>query len=323
MEFRAYACCYLTDRRADGLRATTAHRYECMLRDDILPVVGCLELRKIKPAHVRDVLQRMRTRGLSASTVTQARAVFRGIMQQAVADSLIETNPVTAIKRPKVSRPDKAVPTPAQVKTLIESSKGTVMEIAIIIGATTGLRRSETSGLLWSDIDLANARVNVRRGLQWVPVSRDDRGCMRRELQFTDLKTDEAHRTVGLMPFVVERLRLHRKEQMERRLALGEAWNATHGDVVSDRGDGRPLDPDRFTKVFKRLAAEAGLDSRTTLHDLRHAVITQLGRGGVHPLIVSAIPGHTDPAFTMRVYQHAWEEGVDEGVAALSKAFDL
>jgi hypothetical protein len=46
-------------------------------------------------------------------------------------------------------------------------------------------------------------------------------------------------------------------------------------------------------------------------------------RNKVHPLIVSAIAGHSDPVFTMRVYQHAWEEGVDEGVAALVKAFDL
>ena len=193
----------------------------------------------------------------------------------------------------------------------------------LVIGATTALRRSETSGLQWSDIDLVNGRVNVRRGLQWVPVGRDDKGRMRRELQYTELKTDEARRTVGLMPVVVERLRQHRKDQIARRLALGEGWDDSFGDVVCDRGNGRPIDPDRFTKSFKRLAAEAGLDPKTTLHDLRHAVLTQLGRGKVHPLIVSAIAGHSDPAFTMRVYQHAWEEGVDEGVAALDKAFDL
>ena len=40
-------------------------------------------------------------------------------------------------------------------------------------------------------------------------------------------------------------------------------------------------------------------------------------------MIVSAIAGLSDPAFTMRVYQHVWEEGVEEGVAALGKAFDL
>jgi hypothetical protein len=42
----------------------------------------------------------------------------------------------------------------------------------------------------------------------------------------------------------------------------------------------------------------------------------------MHSLIVSAITGHSDPSFTMRGYQHAWEEGVDVATVALGKAFD-
>lgn len=78
-----------------------------------------------------------------------------------------------------------------------------------------------------------------------------------------------------------------------------------------------------MTKAFKRFAARAGLHPHTTLHDLRHAVCTELGRRGVHPLIVSALAGHSDPAFTMRVYQHAWDEGADEAAAALADALRL
>ena len=33
------------------------------------------------------------------------------------------------------------------------------------------------------------------------------------------------------------------------------------------------IDPDAFTKTFKKLAAQAGLDPRTALHNLRHAVL--------------------------------------------------
>jgi hypothetical protein len=31
-------------------------------------------------------------------------------------------------------------------------------------------------------------------------------------------------------------------------------------NLVCERGDGRPIDPDHFTKSFKRLAAKAELD---------------------------------------------------------------
>lgn len=86
--------------------------------------------------------------------------------------------------------------------------------------------------------------------------------------------------------------REYRKEQMERRLEKGSEWvrewptlagTMETLDVVCDRGDGRPIDPDLVTKSFKKLAAKAGLDPKTTLHDLRHAVLTQLGPGECIP----------------------------------------
>jgi integrase len=48
------------------------------------------------------------------------------------------------------------------------------------------------------------------------------------------------------------------------------------------------------------------------LHDVRHAVATELGRRGVHAVIVSAVLGHANPAFTVAVYQHAWQDGPRE-----------
>jgi hypothetical protein len=51
-------------RRADGLRRATVERYESLLRDDVLPLVRHLELRTIKPAHVRAVMDGMTKRGL-------------------------------------------------------------------------------------------------------------------------------------------------------------------------------------------------------------------------------------------------------------------
>jgi hypothetical protein len=40
----------------------------------------------------------------------------------------------------------------------------------------------------------------------------------------------------------------------------------------------------------------------------------------VHGVVVSAVLGHASPAFTIAVYQHAWQEGPYEAAAALEKA---
>ena len=58
----------------------------------------------------------------------------------------------------------------------------------------------------------------------------------------------------------------------------------------------------------------------TRLHDVRHAVATELGRRGVHAVIVSAALGHANPAFTVAVYQHAWQDGPREAALALEAA---
>jgi hypothetical protein len=65
-------------------------------------------------------------------------------------------------------------------------------------------------------------------------------------------------------------------------------------DLVCERGDGKPLDPDLMTKAFKRLAATAGLHPKTRLHDLRHAILTELGRRNIHPRIRESNPEPTD-----------------------------
>jgi integrase len=91
--------------------------------------------------------------------------------------------------------------------------------------------------------------------------------------------------------------------------------------LVCERGDGSFIHPDSFTHAFKRLGREAGLHPSTRLHDVRHAVATELGRQGVHGVVVSAVLGHASPAFTIAVYHHAWREGPYEAAAALQKAF--
>jgi integrase len=227
-------------------------------------------------------------------------------------------NPVSLVEPPSQNEisVEKRVPSPDQVGALIAASKGDVWEVPILLSATTGARRSEVLGARWADVDLDAGVLRVTRGLHWIPIEGG-----KRELRFLDPKSDKARRSVPLLPVVAERLRQHRTEQLQRRMKAGSAWHDS--DLVCDRGDGRAMDPDAMTKAFKRLARKAGLHPSTRLHDLRHAVITYLGQKGLHPKIVSTIAGHSDPAFTMRVYQRAWDEGVDEARMALGGVFGL
>jgi integrase len=88
---------------------------------------------------------------------------------------------------------------------------------------------------------------------------------------------------------------------------------------VCDRGDGRPIHPERLTEAFGRIARSVGVDCR--LHDLRHAAATRLMHSGLHPVEVAEIMGHSSPAFTANVYQHADATSIERTRAAVEEAF--
>ncbi|MGH2674331.1 MAG: site-specific integrase [Actinomycetota bacterium] len=234
---------------------------------------------------------------------------------------MISSNPVAAVRRPRARRPEVHWPTSAQLGALLQASRGTVWEVPILLAAVTGARRSELLGIAWTDVDLNAGMAFIRRGVQ--PVRGADRTST---IAFTPLKTKRARRQVQLPSFALERVRRHRREQLTRRTALGPEWRDPVDErgeplaMVCDRGDGSPLYPDSFSSAFKRLARQAGLHPATRLHDMRHAVATELGRQGVHPVIVSAVLGHASPAFTVAVYQHAWQQGQAEVASALEAA---
>ena len=236
------------------------------------------------------------------------------MMRAALEAELIDLNPVAAVRRPKVDRPDLSVPTSKQLQDLIDVANGTMWALPIVLACTTGLRRGEVLGLRWSDVNLDVGRLQVSKALQAV---RDVDGS--RTLQLVDPKTDRSRRTIALPKLTLQRLRWAKRDQAERRLRIGPAWSDLH--LVCDRGDGAPFHPDSFGKAAKRLIVQADLDPRTRLHDLRHGVATVMLEQGVHPAIASAVLGHSSVAFTMDTYQHVIDHMTDQAATALDNAF--
>lgn len=299
--------------RVRKLRPHTRSRYRQILTDHVLPVIASMRLVDVRARHVRAVLDAVDAKGLGRSVV-ETRAVMSSMMRAALEAELIDANPVAAIRPPRHERHELEVPSAAELVALIEAAKGTTWEIPLLIAATTGLRRSEVLGLKWGDMDLETGRFRVVRSLQRV---RDENGS---RIDFLGGKTERSRRQATLPVLTIERLRRWRVEQAARRLRLGPAWSDL--DLVCDRGDGGPLDPDAFTKGFKRLAKQAELRPGVRLHDVRHGVATTMLAKGVHPAIASAVLGHASPAFTMKAYQHVLDGMTDVAADAIGDALD-
>lgn len=291
----------------DSPRPTSRRRYAELLCQRVVPLIGGMRLDRIRPAHVQAVLDAATEAGLAPATAQKIRAAMSSMFNMALKWTLVSSNPVRATSTPTIRSPKLVTPSGTELRALAETAVGTTWEIPILLATTTGARRAEILGLRWSRVDLDRRRVRIDETLQRIGG----------ELAFVPPKTDKARREIPLPAFALERLRTHKADQARRRLALGVGWS--NADLVCERGDGTPLDPDSFTHGFARIAKAAGLDG-VRLHDCRHGVATALAKRGVPAYVTSKVLGHSSVHFTANAYQHADDETIDRALAGLEEA---
>jgi integrase len=296
---------WIAHRESIGkVRPAVARVYRGYVRREVTPRIGSMQLAAVRPVHVQKVLDDATGSGLSARSVVQIHRIVHAAFRTAVRWQLIAANPSDGVTPPKVEQAKLTVPAPADVARLLEAVEDRY-RTATALAAGTGLRRGELLALTWSAVELEDRpRLRVDGTLQRANGA----------LVVLPPKTERSRRTVPLPPTLAEILRRHRAEQNERRLLSGPAWHA--GDFVFDRGDGQPIDPDTFSKMFRSVARTTGLDG-VRLHDLRHGFASMLVSAGTNVRVVSDLLGHSTISFTLQTYTHPDEQ---EAAAAMAEA---
>lgn len=265
------------------------------MRREVHPRIGSLRLPEVRPIHVQRVLDEALAAGLSASSVVQVHRIMHAAFRSAVRWRLLSVNPSEGVTPPKVEQPRLRVPGPAEVARVLGAVRPEY-QAPLAIAASTGMRRGEVLALRWPTISLDDGRPTVRV-----------EGTLQRAngaLEVLPPKTERSRRVVTLPPSTAAVLRAARAEQAERRLLAVPAWS--DGGFVFDRGDGRPIDPDTFSKAFRDAARAVSLDG-VGLHDLRHAFASMMIAAGTQARVVSDLLGHATVGFTLQTYTHPCE----------------
>ncbi len=275
------------DRR---VAAKTATRHRQIVRNNIIPRLGHVPMRKLTAVHIEAFeaeLQRegylkgrKRGSGLTAQTVLHVHRTLSQALAHAVKTEVLFKNPALQMKPPRP--PGLYVP--------------------VLVAVTTGVRRGELFGLRWSDIDLAKVRLTVNQSLERV----------NKKTVFKPPKTKTSRRVITLAAQTVEGLKQHRTAQAAERLRLGLG----RPDLVFTRADGKPIDADSITKAFGRLIAETGV-TPITFHGLRHTHISHLLMDKVHPKVVSERAGHANVSVTLTIYAAYVPNLQDEAAAGV------
>ena len=264
---------------------------------NILPVIGPMLVREVKPLHIQMVMNSVS--GLSHSTQNKVRNALNAIFSLAVDNNLIAKTPVTKSIKAGGPAAEPVVPlTQKQTDELLKATQGTRAHIFVLLALYAGLRRSEALGLRWSDINFDAGNLHVQ---QSVVFADDHRGGLVNK----DLKTPAADRVVPLPLPVVS--------------ALLSAQKSSRSEFVLSMKDGRHLSESSFVSLWN-IVRRRNLDFSVHPHQLRHTCITRWFEMGLDLKEIQYLAGHSTIEMTLSVYTHYDRAGRAEETAEKIRA---
>ena len=262
-------------------------RLESSWRVHVEPKWGRRRIADIRRTEVQAWVAQLK---LSASSVAHAHTVLAGILDDAVADRRLATNPARGIKLPRktMTKPRNFL-TAVHVSALADESKHP--DIVLLL-ATTGLRWGEMAALRVRDIDLARGRIRVERSASKVNSK-------------TVVGTTKTHaaRSVAVSASVLKLL---------APAMVGKAPD----ELLWSRADGEPLRPPTTTHWFgaavKRCQTDDEKFPRVTVHELRHTAASLMIASGANVKTVQAQLGHKTATMTLDQYGHLFPDDLDD-----------
>lgn len=192
--------------------------------------------------------------------------------------------------------------TASELNKVIEITKDTKLELAVIFAGVYGLRRSEIVGLRWSSIDFENNVIFINHK---VVTPRVD--GVRKIIAKDKGKSGSSTRALPLDKDTKERLLLHKEKQEMYRKKFKSSYSKKWLDYVMVDELGDLILPNSITETFNNMIDKNNLrDIR--FHDLRHTCASLLlNHGKVNGVGMKDIQvwlGHSDYSTTANIYSH-------------------
>jgi integrase len=303
---------WLTERinqwRADRHISTrTAEHYDQLAK--LVTAHLAIALQKLTTLHIERWHGQLRERGLSTRVIRHAHALLAQALDDAVKHNLLARNVAREQRVSKAERAEVQILAADQIAPLLAKLEGDLLYPAVIVALYCGLRRGEQLALRWSAIDLDRATMTISRALD----ETDAEG-----VTVKLPKTRAGRRSISLPNVVIDALRVHRREQLELRLALGLGRPPDDAPVFP-RDDGGYLSPRAFSMRWQRTRRRLGLPT-VHWHALRHTHASMLIAAGVDVVTVSKRLGHANPSITLGVYAHLFERDDAAAAAAINAA---
>lgn len=290
---------------ADGRERTTVQQYRQHIDIHIIPRLGSLKIAQLTTDTIekfRDDLLADMSRALARKVLTSLKSILKVAKRSDVAAGV-------SIKRDKRDKSKietgRDMPTPAEVKRLVNAAKPGRQLALVLVVATCGLRASELRGLRWADIDLKTGELHVRQ--------RADR--------YGKIGAPKTETSVRKLPLAREAVAALREWKL--RCPLGElAFPTSTGRIEHHANMLRSLEG---LQVAAGVVDKEG-KAKYGLHAFRHFFASwclnprEAGGRGLQAIEVQRLLGHSSIVMTMDIYGHLFPRTHDDKELAAASA---
>jgi integrase len=292
--FSDYILNWFDNHYSNRIKQTSATNSRYIIEKHLLQMNAFAnkEIAKVSTSDIDFFYNQKLKENYSTSYIRKMHQLLNQAFSQAVKWKKIMFNPVGDADPPSVKYEEMCIWSLKDIQEFLHNCKGERLYLAFLLAIYTGMRRGEILGLKWSDIDLEQKTIHVKRSLAYVPKN----GYI-----FTSLKTKNSKRKIPIPEFVLNELVLHKKRIEEWEELVGSAFDDQ--DLVICTNTGTLQDPRNVVRVMKRIIKCSNVPN-IRFHDIRHTHASILISAGADIVTVSRLLGHANPKITLEFYAH-------------------
>lgn len=298
---------WLEDYKAGVVGESWYKDMESIIRNHIIPEIGLMKIRDVKPMHLTRLLNKHI--GMSDSHMHKLILVIKQIFDSAEENDLIAKDPAKRIKSPQKPQQSTYRPiTEAERELTIRTAEKYLDEgLFFLIMLYCGLRPGEVSRLKMSDYNKGSRILTVRR-------------ARKKDGSTADPKSAAGFRDIPVPDYMADIL---------------DGLKKKPNDLIITSKQGKPLTRDTERRLWKKFKRKMDIENgaevfrmhvvESTLADdlvpycYRHTYCTDLQDAGVPVTVAQKLMGHSSIKVTADIYTHHTQASFEDARNKINK----
>lgn len=298
---------WLVTYKKNSCGAAQYETYSGLIRNHIVPAIGSLRLKDVKPIHCQRILNNQTA--TSKSHLTRLRYTIKQIFTVAHDQGLIPTNPAANLVLPKATEGSHRAITDEERRQILLLAETHPAGLWVKVMLYCGLRPGETAALRWRHVDLENGVIHVEEAVT------------AKVGTIGPPKSQSGVRTVPIPAPLLEALSAAKGNPDEFLFVMPRTGrhHTKHSLRSYWKNFKRALDIQMGAKVYRNQIVESKVAEDLTPYCLRHTYCTDLQAAGVPINVARELMGHSSIELTARIYTHSSQTALQRAASAINQ----